>query len=519
MPRDDFLESTKTKLRERVANRCSKPDCRVPTSAAAKGSKINRIGVAAHICAAAENGPRYDPTMTPEERKSIDNAIHLCSNHATEIDSDPLRYSPDLLRRWKRKAEEQSRQELGKKLPAVDEVRKAVYSVLVGQPASEATRAIENVHRASESHLNSIDKRLKVFSSYNNGVSSTEIRAVDSFPMSLRFEVPPPHSKEVVQRWTMFNEHGEDFQVKADNVEFSGSKLFDELFKKGKGTIQISSIKHRGVLNLELTDDKENTVFRFDTAHGEFSIGEKGGIFKSELLEGLIKLICKFDLSKGYSKSKFDFTFDLTQWEKRDISTLPYFDKLLLVCQLFMKGHKLSLNFEVKGDELFSGKVEEDFSVSEAFIGLDALLSYTKLSRTVNDFLNASIEFTSDFSFSKEELKNLNEMCNIALGENDYDFHSFKGTLSSTSEFESLDYYDKYLEDAHKGKLRYVIEEQVTLSLFAKEVVLPTIQKVITGFDLRIKTKDVLDNGKVKAEVTLLPLPEFKFIEAFKSEA
>ena len=33
-------------------------------------NKIINIGVAAHICAAAPGGPRYDSAMTEEERKS-----------------------------------------------------------------------------------------------------------------------------------------------------------------------------------------------------------------------------------------------------------------------------------------------------------------------------------------------------------------------------------------------------------------------------------------------------------------
>ena len=37
-----------------------------------KADKPSRTGVAAHICAAAEGGPRYDPNMTPEERKQLD---------------------------------------------------------------------------------------------------------------------------------------------------------------------------------------------------------------------------------------------------------------------------------------------------------------------------------------------------------------------------------------------------------------------------------------------------------------
>ena len=96
MARDEFTEQTKRKLRDNVGSRCSKPDCRVPTMAPS-----NNIGVAAHICAASKGGPRYDKSMTSEQRKSIENGIWLCQNHATEIDKNPNHYSIELLNQWK----------------------------------------------------------------------------------------------------------------------------------------------------------------------------------------------------------------------------------------------------------------------------------------------------------------------------------------------------------------------------------------------------------------------------------
>lgn len=62
---------------------------------------VATVGVAAHICAASPGGPRYDATMSPDERSSIENGIWLCATHATLIDRDVVRFSVDTLRRWK----------------------------------------------------------------------------------------------------------------------------------------------------------------------------------------------------------------------------------------------------------------------------------------------------------------------------------------------------------------------------------------------------------------------------------
>lgn len=111
--RDDFSESTKTLLAKRAGFRCSNPSCRKPTSGSnVDPNKATNIGVAAHICAAALGGPRYDSEMTPEERKSPQNGIWLCQSCSKLIDSDSLRYSKETLNTWKKIAETVSALEL-----------------------------------------------------------------------------------------------------------------------------------------------------------------------------------------------------------------------------------------------------------------------------------------------------------------------------------------------------------------------------------------------------------------------
>lgn len=104
--RDDFSQKVKDLLGNQVGWRCSNPDCRKPTRGANDNpQKITNTGVAAHICAAASGGPRYDSEMSPEERKSAENGIWLCQSCSKLIDDDVIRYSVGLLQIWKENAE------------------------------------------------------------------------------------------------------------------------------------------------------------------------------------------------------------------------------------------------------------------------------------------------------------------------------------------------------------------------------------------------------------------------------
>ena len=134
--RDDFKQSVKTKLRERVAGRCSKPDCRVQTSGPTQDpEKVNNIWQGPLIFVQrAPGGSRYDSLMKRSERRSIDNGIWLCANHADEIDNDDSKYAIDELLKWKKFAEESAEKELGKKLPDENQAIEMLTTALTGQP-------------------------------------------------------------------------------------------------------------------------------------------------------------------------------------------------------------------------------------------------------------------------------------------------------------------------------------------------------------------------------------------------
>ena len=108
--RDNFSAPTKRKLADRVAWRCSFPNCRNITIGPGTESSeaVINLGEAAHIHAAATNGPRYDSQMTSNERKSIDNGVWMCRHHAKLIDADFINYSAETIQQWKKLAERET---------------------------------------------------------------------------------------------------------------------------------------------------------------------------------------------------------------------------------------------------------------------------------------------------------------------------------------------------------------------------------------------------------------------------
>ena len=78
----DFSESTKRRLADDAGNRCSLPDCRLPT----QGGSV-KIGNAAHIYSAASAGPRGQGGLSTIDLAAEANGIWCCASHAKQIDS------------------------------------------------------------------------------------------------------------------------------------------------------------------------------------------------------------------------------------------------------------------------------------------------------------------------------------------------------------------------------------------------------------------------------------------------
>lgn len=101
-----FTPKTRETLAKRAQQTCSNPYCMKPTTGPhTDDDRYVDVGEAAHIRGARPGSKRYDPSMQPEERRSIVNGIWLCRSCAKLIDSDEKRYSVELLYEWKRNHE------------------------------------------------------------------------------------------------------------------------------------------------------------------------------------------------------------------------------------------------------------------------------------------------------------------------------------------------------------------------------------------------------------------------------
>lgn len=89
-------------------NMCANPECRRPLSEEQTDSDLPVIiGDIAHITGRRKTSPRYDPTMSDEDRNGYDNLILLCKICHAKIDKQPNKYPAKMLQQMKRASFEQ----------------------------------------------------------------------------------------------------------------------------------------------------------------------------------------------------------------------------------------------------------------------------------------------------------------------------------------------------------------------------------------------------------------------------
>jgi len=154
--RENFSQTTIRDLRDRAGNVCSFPGCHKPTSGPSDESdtQTSNTGVAAHICAASQgNGARRRLNISKFDvnlLSSIINGIWMCQTHAKLIDTDEVRFTVEMLQRWRELAELRARlnQEINSSVPIYlhrgNEVPLAIVNKSATQNSSDVLNEICN---------------------------------------------------------------------------------------------------------------------------------------------------------------------------------------------------------------------------------------------------------------------------------------------------------------------------------------------------------------------------------------
>lgn len=413
--RDDFPPRTKQGLWMRVSGRCSNPDCRVQTQGPASDhdGTVN-VGKAAHITAAAPGGPRYGPTLTPEQRKGFENGIWLCAIHADLVDKDVSGHSVGLLSAWKQNAEQAAKSELGKKLPSNDDAVKLLTTALSGNSHHLASSAINNVHQAVSQSLQSFDPRLQVSSSYRDGVTVFDVVAKEPVPLQLTFDIAKhPEVKEGLH--DLFAK-GKDFEVAASAVRLEGSPLFDTIAREcanGKFGMQVPHKPAKMKSFVQSKESGERTYF--DDIDAEVSGGSSFVEIRGLGWGGHVSITINVPTSDSTEEANVEIDINLEAWEGIEIGKLPYFYSLSDFFERLAAGDALFITLTAQGKQILESKaiVIGEVDVVRHSAGV---FTYIKNVLTIANLTKTKIAFRGNHAISMADFQACSDAANVATG-------------------------------------------------------------------------------------------------------
>ena len=513
--RDEFSSGDRRKLRERVANRCSNPGCRTLTiGPGAASDAVANIGKAAHIAAAAAGGPRFDASMTSQQRRSLSNGIWLCSNCATDVDADHAAYPATLLHEWKREAERRARAEKGRRLPEPDDARAAVLGALTAMTPKFTWGAIPSTHAAVQQLFREIDPRLSVRTSHVDGVTQYDIHALEQ--VDFKLQVPPNLAADWRVGLNDLSDHGREVHLPAAGLKITGSPVFDRLFEGGAGDgarIVFGTAGKNAVQKLRLTDPAGQMTEQFDDITGKVFFGRRSITFEGEACAGALAISMKLEMELGQPvKSTFNLSIRFEVWNHVDVRRLPYFEKLCSLIERVRLGWTLNVELEIDGMSVCTGRANMTDAPSVGSIA--GMLTYVAMLRVIAQFMNARVDYLCDLPVSRDAFEAAQAVSEMMKGQRVIRSRASKPVITVTAEGDNI---RRFLATNWKKRVMVYEGEGAELNVLGRTLKLPRCRIEAGHFRPRLldhRNPATIQNNEA-VRIRLMPITGFRLTQCY----
>lgn len=505
--RHNFSAKIISTLRQRVNNRCSNPSCRVPTTGPVSDpEKFNVIGEAAHITAAAPGGPRFDPSLSRQERSSIRNAIWLCSNCSDKIDKDVARYTVTILEGWKKCAEQLAEAELGRQLPSDADLQLFKNIALGSLPRTSIAEAVSRVAATVKHDMEKLDPRFDVSVLYREGHTEFTLSAKE--PVHLRAEIEVPTKCDLEAQLVALIEHGDPVTIDAQRIRFEGSALFEAYNDQPATLWIISNAVKSGVQKVALIDARTKECMPIDDFHGEITEGTKSFTFRGATYAGLLGLEYRVLLSSANQPRIVEVSFDIRTsiWEGKNVSALPYLDKALLFFEKLANGSCVEFRLEIDGNHAFAARSVQLEQNRDIFF-IYRMLKYIRNVRELARFLSLEITLKKYIKISAEDFDWLNILYHLIFQVKE-DAAAKINSLSMRvvpKSAEHLRELEKSLKSCEPQAMRIDQQFERPVNLLGTELSLPCLTFIYSKVRLRPKSKGIRPKIRKPIEVETLP--------------
>lgn len=472
---DGFSKAVVESLAKQVAYLCSNPACNTQTlGPSAKDSGSTNVGIAAHICAASPGGPRYDPNQSQEERRSAENGIWVCNNCSRRIDSDERSYSKTLLLEWKKTAVAAASRQIGHKVLNEADVDARLASAFKTLPSQQSRFAVSNVHRATQTYLDSLDSRLEVKTTFDGKAPSYHISAKEDVPLNMSWTAVE-HEK-ATRDFQASLENGTSLTLDLTSLNVTGSPLFEHLISPGTpAKLEISSPPTP--VTVKLFAPTKSSIYReLAMGDGQVTFGTRRANLAAELFHGLISIhTSSLRVASGGESSDAKFSFNYDRWAGTDIRFLKDFESAAKLVEEAAESTEILLETYINGKTIRQHMPLEEL---RNYLVLNLLrLNYVVMARKVAQAFSFSVPFDIKYSMTHENYRAISEVVDVLEGRRTKEniigeSIALSATITVATDFET----ERVSVDTD-----HIVGEPERLNLFGRDFELPQVIVGIKG--------------------------------------
>lgn len=342
-------------------------------------------------------------------------------------------------------------------------------------PSQQSQFAISNVHRATQAYFESLDKRLKVETSFNGHGTSFIIKANAEVPLTMTWTAVE-HDKAVKDFEAML-EGGQSVTLELTAFSIADSPVFDEILSSRgvPSRLQISPVGLPVQAKVSVDDGAEGYV-ELGVGDGELTYGNKRATVKASFFQELVSVrITRPLIQSSTDRSSFNLSINFDRWNSIDLRLLREFESVArLLSEAEKHGH---MNFEL----YVNGKqIQERISLQghEEFLRVNHYwVRFVVMARKVAQAFNLSVPFDTTHSLTQEQFLALFEIVETLEG------RRTKESIAADSVTLSAEIHKEAFFETDRVSVMtdYNVGKRPTLELFGHEVVLPTVVISVQG--------------------------------------
>lgn len=316
-------------------------------------------------------------------------------------------------------------------------------------------------------------------------------------------------------------------EINGQAISITGSNLLEKITatnQTGKFKI-LPEYRKPAIQKMSLMDLQTKAQYSLDDIRGNIIKGQQTFTFNGTTFNDLFEITYRMNLPKEggepvQSEEEVE-TFQLMinihfeKWNNIEVNVLPYFDRIYQFFRHLLEGWEFETTLEIDGDsQILGGGI--NLCDQDTIKRYYAWLRYIFLVRKLLKYIEESVQFNAQFTFSNEDYDKLTEIYNVISMNNVQDIKgSMETSLIVAEDLNNVHLIEQWGEPT---SIMSIPKEQEPLKIFEKDVLLPKIYRSLTKVKPEIKT--ALTDIKPGQEILVRWIPEkdCKYVFGFTKE-